>query len=290
MPRLREWQEQSRRIAKSKAQKKRLQAYSKAVRYGTIGTVLLLVVVGGGVLSGTHLIDDAVDSMADWGYGLTADAGFRLENMPVHGRHRTPKQSLLEAIGMQRGAPLLQPDLDDMKERIEALSTVRRVVITRQLPHTLRIQLEERVPAAVWQYLGIKRVVDQDGMLLVSERAVHYPGLPVIVGDGAPEQFRSLMGILQHAPELMPRVRAAVWVGGRRWNIMLEGRNTVMLPEEMPERAWRKLAKMQQAWNLLQPRLKSVDLRVKGRVFLKMTPQTPQSPSPNKASAKPGAV
>ena len=50
-------------------------------------------------------------------------------------------------------------------------------------------------------------------------------------------------------------------VGERRWNVYVDGRVEVRLPENDPERAWRRLAAQQRESGLLGRAIKSVDLR-----------------------------
>ena len=71
------------------------------------------------------------------------------------------------------------------------------------------------------------------------------------------------------APELMPRVKAAVWVGDRRWNLRLTGGIDVRLPEEDPTAAWMRLAEYEKAHQVLQRDVQVLDLRVPDRLIVR---------------------
>ena len=66
----------------------------------------------------------------------------------------------------------------------------------------------------------------------------------------------------------MQRVQSATWVGGRRWDVYLQGGIVIRLPEREPARAWRQLARYAAEHRLLAKEIKAVDLRVDGRLVL----------------------
>jgi cell division protein FtsQ len=100
-----------------------------------------------------------------------------------------------------------------------------------------------------------------------------YQKLPLIVGSDAPAHVAELMEILAAEPELATRFVAAVRVGERRWNIRLSDNIEVRLPEKEPASAWKRLAELQSAQQLLDRNVKVIDLRVDGRLFIKLAPE-----------------
>ena len=67
----------------------------------------------------------------------------------------------------------------------------------------------------------------------------------------------------------MKRVRAAVWVGGRRWNLRLDDGIDIRLPEENPLFAWTRLATLERDRKLLSQDVIAVDLRIRDRVVVR---------------------
>jgi len=53
-------------------------------------------------------------------------------------------------------------------------------------------------------------------------------------------------------PELAVRVAAAIHVGGRRWNLRVDGAIDVLLPESDPAGAWAQLARLERSNGLLK--------------------------------------
>src|SRR3546814_16319483 len=71
-----------------------------------------------------------------------------------------------------------------------------------------------------------------------------------------------LIAVMNSEPELRERVTAAVRVGGRRWNIQIEGRIDVRLPEADAAGAWAPLPRIERPQGLLSRAVLIVDLRL----------------------------
>ncbi len=210
---------------------------------------------------------------ARWGLiALSGEAGFRVDEILVVGREKTSRKELLEAVRLERGAPILAFDLGEARKRIERLSWVKTATVERMLPDTVFLRVRERTPMALWQVDGRFSLIGRDGAVILKEGVEGFADLPVIVGKGAPEQAAALLEMLGKQPGLMAMVRSAVWVGGRRWNLRLAGGIDVRLPEKSPERAWARLAEYERSHRVLGRGVKVLDLRVPDRLIVRENP------------------
>ena len=75
-------------------------------------------------------------------------------------------------------------------------------------------------------------------------------------------------------PEIAARVTAVTWVGRRRWNLDIDGRIKVKLPEGDTAAAWQRLARMQRRDRILDRALSVLDLRHGDRVVLRPAADT----------------
>eukprot|EP01035_Chromulina_nebulosa_P067450 gene67450-92398_t len=57
------------------------------------------------------------------------------------------------------------------------------------------------------------------------------PDLPLLIGPGANMQEAAYLRLLDVAPALKPQIKAATWVGNRRWNLTFDSGETLLLPE-----------------------------------------------------------
>jgi cell division protein FtsQ len=63
------------------------------------------------------------------------------------------------------------------------------------------------------------------------------PDLPLIIGESANSQEPARRALLDNAPALKPLVRAASWIGNRRWDVIFDTGERLQLPEGEKESA-----------------------------------------------------
>ncbi len=217
---------------------------------------------------------DRAAQQVRWGViAVTAEMGFRVEDVLVVGRSETPRKELLKAIRLARGAPILAFDPESAKERIEALPWVRAVSVQRRLPDTVFLRIIERRPLALWQHEGQFALIDYDGHVITDSEIERFQSLLVVVGEDAPGHAARLLEMLWDQPELMRRVTAAVRVGGRRWNVRLDNGIDVRLPEENPALAWARLAEYERVHKVLAKDVGVLDLRLPDRLIVQKAGQ-----------------
>ena len=233
------------------------------------GALALALIVGGGAWLWTSGRIAAMAGAARAGaIGLSADAGLILREVSVTGRVETPPDAVLAALRGGRGAPLVTIDPEAARARIEAIGWVRRAVVERRFPDTVFVRLVERRPLALWQRKGKFLVIDRDGVVITSARPRDFSSLPVIVGDDAPANAAGLIAAMATEPKLSARVKSAVRVGGRRWNLRLDNGIDVRLPENGVAEAWRRLAEFDRRHRLLARDITAVDLRLPDRLVV----------------------
>lgn len=230
--------------------------------------VVAYIGIGGWWLSHTGKIEKAANMTSDAFWGMTADAGFRLDQVYLTGRDHTDIHVVKAALDAQPGAPILAMDLKAIQQKLQQIPEVKSATLSRQLPSALKVALVERQPAAVWQRDGKHMLVDEDGVVLASDTYKPAQPLPVIVGEDAPQHVAGLVELLDAAPTLKPQVVAAVRIGSRRWNVQLQNGVTVMLPQDGADDAWKRFSQLVDREGLLTKAVRSVDMRMDDRVFI----------------------
>lgn len=281
-------QRQSKQIMRNKAAQIKRQQFTQ--KCAVIGAVCL-VVLGIGVSIWawkTSAFSRALQATSDGIYALTAKSGYVVENLYLEGRNRTPMEAIERALDIDKGAPILRLPLEEIRARLEKIESVKYAAVERALPNTLYVRVVEREPVARWQYQGKIALVDDNGAVMNGLDMAPYQSLPLIVGDNAPKHVGDLLSLLDTQPELLKRFAAAIWVGERRWNIRLRppaGADgdpediEVRLPEKDPKDAWKQLAELQKNQQVLDRDIKVIDLRIEGRLFIKL----PESEIRNKS-------
>lgn len=201
----------------------------------------------------------------------TANAGLRVEEITIVGRSRTPSESIVQALDLDHGDPILGFDIGRAKDRLEAIASVRAVAVERRLPGSIHLVVAEREPVAIWQSGGRYILIDRMGHEIPGP-IDGFTNLPVVVGDGAPQRADDLLTLLAGEPMIASRVKAAIRVGGRRWDLKLDDVAKgveVKLPEDEPQAALARLAGIEREHALLGRRLSMIDLRHPERLVLR---------------------
>jgi len=252
-------------------------------RCAVIGAALAAVAGAGWMLWPSGWIAHQQTALGDGLVTLSGRMGLTLRSVTVDGRQQTPPDALLAAIGADRGTPLLALDPERIRQRVETLPWVKSASVRRGLDGNLTVHIDEFAPFALWQRDGKFYLVDREGEAIAASDPGRFSQLLVLVGDNAPQHAADLVSMLGLEPELKARVRAAVWVGDRRWNLRLDNGVDVKLPEANPTAAWLELARLEREQGLLNRDLSTIDLRLPDRMVVRLAPGS------EPAAAKPTA-
>ncbi|MBL6665098.1 MAG: cell division protein FtsQ/DivIB [Rickettsiales bacterium] len=188
----------------------------------------------------------------------------------ITGINHIKKQEIIDIIEKTQG------DLSKEGQKIisilaknikDALIWVDNIKITRNLPYTLNIEIEEFKPFAIWQEEGKKYFTNKGGKLVAYEEIDEYKYMFILSGHGANHNVESLFNIFFKDPELSANVYSANWVSNRRWDIVFEDGFLVKLPEKNVDIAWKKLKKILTMQGSTIG-LKVIDLRVIDKIYL----------------------
>ncbi|WP_417513948.1 cell division protein FtsQ/DivIB [Minwuia sp.] len=199
--------------------------------------------------------------------------GLGLAEVTISGRHRAGPEALRAMLDLQLGDPILRLDLDDLRQQIEQNGWVRHASISRHLPGRLHIAINEREPFARWQLNGKTALIDSEGETILRNVGSRYQHLPRLVGPQANLRAGELFDLLERSPRLAAQVRTASLIRERRWDIGMENGVTIRLPETEAGDAWAQFNEVDRRDGLLAKRLKLIDLRVPGRVIVRLKPQ-----------------
>jgi cell division protein FtsQ len=194
--------------------------------------------------------------------------GFSVQDVRLEGRRHANKTRLIKALGLRRGDPILTFDLAAARQRLRALPWVRDASVKRRLPDMIQISVKERKPMALWQRKGKLVLVDTYGVVITNRNLTRFRNLVIIVGKDAPRHAATLFAMLDSEPALARKVTAAVRVGARRWNVRVKPGIRIQLPETDPHLAWHRLARLNQQQKLLSRNVKTIDLRLPGKLIV----------------------
>ena len=243
----------------------------RSLRWSLSGMFIILIVSF--IIKTNDYEDQFLSELSKYQVSVSGAVGLVVDEVLVNGRQNTTKTSLLEALNVKLGEPILGLDLDVILSRVMALPWVKTAQIQRQLPDKIVINLEERRPTGRWQRNGRLTLIDEDGVTIRKLNDDLFQHLPIIIGKDAPAKIKQVLPILKKEPELFRRIKALTFVGSRRWNIRVDDKIDIKLPEKQIDKAWSHLATIEKGHKVLNDDVIAVDMRIIDQFIIKLTPE-----------------
>lgn len=238
----------------------------------TLSLLLLVPVIGAagyGFIEGGHLTR-AMQALGTKLETASADLGFALKSVAITGRQSASEAEILTALGAERGRSIFAFDCAAARARLLQNDRFAEAEVRRLLPGTIAVDLTERKPLAIWQHDGKLTLVDASGHAIAPVGSSELDKYPHVVGIGASEHAAALLDLLTRFPQIESRVRAAVRVGDRRWNLQLSNGIEVWLPTDGIETALTELIRLDKEQGVLTREIEAIDMRFKDRWIVRV--------------------
>ncbi len=199
--------------------------------------------------------------------------GFQVNDLIVEGRSLTSQKDVLKAVNVQRGNSLFASDLKEIKKRLEALSWVRTATVQRRWPFTIYVRLVEYKPIALWQQKAIFYLVDDQGHHFAIPKDSPFQSLPILTGEEAPKNAPDLFSVLREFPSIIGRVTGAIYLGKRRWDLMLDNRLKLKLGEGKIKQSLTHFVHLEESSKISDKNVIAIDLRFEDKVYFQLAPE-----------------
>lgn len=178
-------------------------------------------------------------------------------------------------------------DLEAIRAAIGQIDAVEGAELFIRSGGVLQIDIRERKPVVLWRTAGRIEMLDGKGHRVATllDRVAR-PDLPVIAGEGADARVPEALTLLDTAQPLMSRVRGLARVGNRRWDLVLDRDQRIMLPETDPVQALERVIALDQSQDLLNRDIVAIDMRNADRPTLRLGADAMQALRPTDATAK----
>lgn len=163
-------------------------------------------------------------------------------------------------------------DLEAMREQVESLDAIKRVDIRVRAGGFLKVNVVERTPEVIWR--GPDGLVMLDGAghrVRPLEFRNNRPDLPLIAGEGAQNYVQEALQLVRDAEPISKRLMGLVRMSESRWDVVLDRDQRILLPEDEPIAALRRVLALDEAQDLLGRDLRLVDIRNGKRPTLQLT-------------------
>lgn len=217
----------------------------------------------------------AVETVAN--YVAFANHIQRLEHIRIEGNHYVTRGAILRAASLEQPAmPLQRVHVWCIRSQLEAIPFIQSADVTLDpQTRTLIILLQEKVPAARFVMDGSNlAIVHVDGQILTilpKGQDALFASLPLIQGLDAQDHLSDalqLYKVWMQAFDQTLTVERFLFVGKRRWDVLLTNGMLIRLPEDGALQAIRRLLLLKQRGRI-DPHVRVIDLRLPDRVFMR---------------------
>lgn len=213
-------------------------------------------------------IAGAIDSLKEQ---FQARPEFRVSLLAVEGASPDLADAVRARLQVKFPVSSFDLDLDALRERAETLDAIAAAELAVRSGGVLQVTITERVPALIWRGPNGLTLLDAEGHRVagLASRSDR-PDLPVIAGEGADRAAPEALELVDAAGPMVKRLRGLVRIGDRRWDMVLDRNQRLLLPSARPVQALERLLALDQAEDLLGRDLTAIDLRDEKRPILRL--------------------
>lgn len=196
---------------------------------------------------------------------------FAVHLMAIDGASRELADDIREVLPYDFPISSFDLDLEEMRQAVMELDPVAQADIRIRSGGVLQIEVQERLPAIVWRGPQGVETLDAEGhrvgaLIARAERR----DLPLITGVGADMAVPEALQLFAVATPLSEHVRGLVRMGERRWDMVLDREQRILLPENDPISALQRVIALHQAEDLFSRDVTAIDMRLGQRPTIRL--------------------
>ena len=234
--------------------------------------LLVLVALGAFWASDKSRVEEAYERIAEVRRDIEERPEFMVQMMAVENASPSVAREVRAFLSLDFPVSSFDLDLEQLQDDLETLNIVASASLHIRSGGVLEVKVEERQPAVLWRAADRLVMLDATGheVAAISARADR-PDLPLLVGSGAGDAVAEALQLYLVAAPLVERIRGLRRVGERRWDVMLDREQRILLPETDPVPALQKVVALDAVQDLLARDLAVIDFRNPRRPVLRLT-------------------
>ncbi|MCB2111636.1 MAG: cell division protein FtsQ [Defluviimonas sp.] len=243
--------------------------FRRALRLGL--PLLLVTGLAGGYLADGGRRAALQADLADLRLSVENRPEFMVGLMAIDGASPPVARAIRKMLPVTLPVSSFRLDLPAFRAAIEQIDAVASADLQVRKGGVLQVVVRERVPVILWRGRAGLEMLDATGHRVATllDRTAR-GDLPVIAGVGADQAVGEALEVLAAAGPVTPRIRGLVRMGERRWDVVLDRDQRILLPEERPVAAMQRVAALDQAEDLLGRDIAVVDLRNEMRPTIRL--------------------
>ncbi|MEP4197428.1 MAG: cell division protein FtsQ/DivIB [Aliishimia sp.] len=215
---------------------------------------------------------EITDTVAAFRASIEERPEFMVNLMSVTGASDDVSAEIRDILPVDLPSSSFDLDLEALRETIAGLDPVKSASVRIRPGGVLEVKVTERIPVLVWRTYDRVALLDATGAhVAVIPTRLARPELPLIAGEGADLHVAEALDLIRAARPLGDRLRGLVRMGERRWDVVLDREQRILLPEHGAQRALERAIALDNAKELLTRDVAQIDLRLGDRPTVQMT-------------------
>ena len=238
-----------------------------------IGTPLLLI----GVITATWVSDAENRAMlaarvSETKAAVQSRPEFMMTALQIDGVDPALRTQVAGVLPIAFPISSFDVDFAELRTNVLALPQVADASVKLGEDGALQVDVTPRVPVALWRDGEILRLIDATGVFAgeVETRSDRLD-LPLVAGDGAYAEIDEALMLFRRAEPIAGRLRGLVRIGERRWDLVLDRGQRILLPSTGAGAALDRVILLEQANELLARDVVVVDLRNPARATIRLS-------------------
>ena len=188
--------------------------------------------------------------------------GFKIQDIFITGTYNLSNNYIKDIVEKHNDGSIFDINLSSIYNKILQNSWVKEVYVERVLPNIIKIKILENQPIAIWQNEKDNKLVTAKGDIIFHGNVNDFKyDFPIIKGNKSKENISSILKILDTNQKFSENIWSLTFINERRWDLHFDQGLVVKLPSKDIKKAWQKIVKLQQNFNILNLRLTEIDLR-----------------------------
>jgi cell division protein FtsQ len=233
--------------------------------------VVLTLAVAGWYLSDTDSRAAIRATVVDARNSIAQRPEFMVNLMAIDGSDSALSQTIRDAIPFDFPRSSFDFHPADVRALILELPSVKNASVRIRPGGVLQVDIVRRVPVAIWRTADGLSLVDAEGATIskLTRRSLR-PDLPVIAGEGASAHLSEALQLVDASASLGDRLRGVVRLGERRWDVVLDRNQRILLPTDGAVQALERAIMLETTRDVLSRDIARVDLRLEQRPTVRM--------------------
>ena len=233
---------------------------------------IILFALGGIWLSDQDRRDGLVMFANDLRTSIETRPEFMVNVMAIDGAGIGISEDIREIVPIDFPVSSFDLDLEQIRDRIAELPAVASVAVRVRPGGIMQVTVTERDPVILWRTREGLDLVDRGGFVVAQARTRQlHADMPLMAGEGAETHVDEALALYAAAGPLAHRIRGVVRVGERRWDVVLDRGQRIMLPENDPVQALERVIALSQAQDMLARDVVTVDMRLAARPTIRIS-------------------